>query len=84
MSNPKPEYPREARRNGQEGMVMLLVEVLPNGDARKVSIEKSSGHELLDNAAVKAVRKWRFVPAKKGANPTPAWVKIPVEFSLED
>ncbi|MBI4831224.1 MAG: energy transducer TonB [Candidatus Lindowbacteria bacterium] len=84
MSNPKPEYPRDARRNGQEGTVVLLVEVLPNGNVREISIDKSSGFELLDSAAIKAVRKWRFVPAKNGTSSTSAWVKIPVEFSLKN
>lgn len=80
--NPKPQYPRAARRRGQEGKLLLLVEVLPGGRAGKIEIEKSSGYELLDNAAIDTVKKWRFVPAKRGATPVRAWVKIPVEFNL--
>ncbi|UCD57918.1 MAG: energy transducer TonB, partial [Candidatus Hydrogenedentota bacterium] len=82
--NPKPVYPRKARRRGQEGTVLLLVEVLPDGRVGKISVENSSGHELLDSAALKAVRRWRFVPAKRGMSPVRAWVRIPVEFSLRD
>ena len=82
MYNPKPPYPRAARRLGQEGRIMLLVEVRASGRVGKVEIETSSGYDILDNAAVKAVRKWRFSPARLGRRPVSAWVKIPVEFDL--
>jgi protein TonB len=81
--NPKPRYPRTARRRGQQGTVVLLVEVRANGRAGEIEIEKSSGYELLDNAAVKAIRRWRFVPAEKAGIPVGTKVKIPVEFNLE-
>jgi protein TonB len=61
---------------------MLLVEVLASGRVGKVEIETSSGYDILDEAAVKAVRRWRFTPAKKGRRPVSAWVRIPVEFDL--
>ena len=81
--NPKPRYPRTARRRGQEGTVVLLVEILASGRVGEIEIEKSSRHELLDNAAVEAVRRWRFVPAEKAGIPVGTQVKIPVEFDLE-
>ncbi len=84
MYNPKPRYPRDARRRGEEGNVMLLVDVLPNGRVGEISVESSSGHRLLDDAAVKAVRRWRFEPAKKTGRPVQAQVRIPVEFNLRD
>ncbi len=84
MYNPKPRYPRDARRRGEEGNVMLLVDVLPNGRVDEISVESSSGHRLLDDAAVKAVRRWRFEPAKKTGRPVRAQVRIPVEFNLRD
>lgn len=82
--NPKPAYPPAARRDGQEGKVLLLVEVVSNGRVGKVKIEKSSGYKLLDDAAVEAVRKWRFTPARKGKTPVTAWARVPIEFSLTD
>ena len=82
--NPKPAYPRTARRRGQEGTVLLLVEVLATGRVSRIEIEKSSGYELLDGAAVETVRKWRFVPAKRGSVSVRAWVRIPIEFDLRD
>jgi protein TonB len=62
---------------------MLLVEVLANGRVGEVEVEDSSGYELLDDAAVRAVRRWRFVPAETAGIPVTAQVKIPVEFNLE-
>ncbi|MPL58721.1 hypothetical protein SDC9_04263 [bioreactor metagenome] len=61
----EPVYPDEARRQGLEGKVMIKLEVLPNGRIGSVSIERSSGYESLDAAAVEAVRHWRFNPAKE-------------------
>ena len=63
---------------------MLMVEVLENGRAGEISIENSSGYELLDDAAIKGVRRWRFVPARKGSRAVRARVRIPVEFNLRD
>ena len=63
---------------------MLMVEVLENGRAGEISIENSSGYELLDDAAIKGVRRWRFVPAKNGGRAVRARVRIPVEFNLRD
>ena len=82
--NPKPKYPRAARRFRREGTVVVLVEVLASGRVGEVAIEESSGHKLLDDAAVKAVRRWRFEPAMKGSVPVRARVKVPVEFNLKD
>jgi len=82
--NPKPEYPPTARRDGQEGKTLLLVEVLPNGRTGRVKIEKSSGYKILDEAAVEAVKKWRFTPAKRGRSPVTTWARVPIDFSLAD
>lgn len=82
--NPKPAYPRSARRRGQEGTVLLRVEVLANGRVGEVVVDTSSGYESLDEAAVKAVRKWRFTPARRGSARVNCWVRVPVEFDLRD
>lgn len=80
--NPKPFYPMEARERGYQGDVVLKVEVLPNGQAGEVEVEKSSGYELLDQSAVTTVKKWRFIPARKGGVAIPCWVNIPIKFRL--
>jgi protein TonB len=47
-----------------------------------VRLHTSSGSSLLDDAAIAAVNKWRFVPARQGGNPVAAWVQVPVAFKL--
>jgi protein TonB len=81
--NPKPTYPQEARKKGYQGEVILKVEVLSNGRVGQVEVKRSSGHEILDRSAFAAVKEWRFVPAKKGENPIPFWVNIPIKFQLQ-
>jgi TonB family protein len=84
VENPKPAYPFEARERGYEGEVLLKVEVLPNGRVGEVIVEKSSGYEVLDQSALATVKKWRFIPARKGKVAFACFVNIPVKFQLRD
>jgi protein TonB len=59
LNNPAPEYPELARRRGYEGVVLLKADIDAQGFPVKVDIEKSSGHFLLDESALKA---WRSNP----------------------
>lgn len=83
LNNPPPAYPALSRRLGEEGRVVLRVLVDASGSADEVVIRDSSGHERLDGAARDTVRRWRFVPAKRGEQPIAAWVLIPISFKLE-
>ena len=83
LENPPPAYPALSRRLGEQGRVVLRVLVNSAGSADEVQIRTPSGHARLDDAARETVRRWRFVPAKRGATPVPAWVLIPISFSLE-
>ena len=56
----RPRYPMGSRRRGEEGLVRLLVRVLPSGRAEKVDVATTSGYPALDQAAVDAVKKARF------------------------
>ncbi len=67
LSNPAPTYPLAAKRRGDQGTVLVHLIVTANGLAKNVAVEKSSGFPALDEAAVAAVRNWRFVPARQGA-----------------
>nr|WP_218626990.1 energy transducer TonB [Sodalis sp. dw_96] len=78
-----PDYPRLARRSHQQGTVMLNVPVTVDGAASEVNIAQSSGSDALDDAARQAVRRWRFIPAKRGGEPVAGWVRVPVVFRLE-
>ena len=82
-ATPAPEYPLVAREAGWEGTVVLQVEVLPGGTAGAVTVYRSSGYPVLDQAAVKAVKAWRFVPAMDGNFPIRSSVRIPVKFDLK-
>lgn len=82
LNNPPPVYPVMARRLGEEGKVMLRVYVTPEGTAGEVRVQSSSGSPMFDEAAIEAVRQWRFVPARQGDNPVAAWVQVPIVFRL--
>lgn len=84
LRNPKPAYPPMAQRRGMQGVVLLMVEVSAKGYPTAVTVKKSSGYRLLDKAALKAVRAWRFAPAKRGSLPIAASVEVPIRFTLND
>lgn len=82
--NPKPHYPSIARREHWEGRVTLRIQVSADGSVNGVSVQRSSGHEELDDSAVEAVRKWRFIPAKRGSTPVSSSVLVPIDFNLNN
>ncbi|MEO1767251.1 energy transducer TonB [Thiobacter aerophilum] len=84
LANPRPPYPLAARRLGLEGQVVLRAEILPDGRCGELVVAQSSGHALLDEAALAAVKRWRFLPARRGEAPIAAWVEIPIRFRLTD
>jgi protein TonB len=84
LRNPPPRYPASARRNGEEGTVLLRVAVSADGAAVRVDLERSSGSAALDDAASAAVRNWRFVPARRGGEAVEAVVVVPVVFRLNE
>jgi periplasmic protein TonB len=49
-----------------------------------VQVRSSSGSTRLDEAARETVKRWKFVPARRGSEPVPAWVLIPISFRLEN
>ena len=83
LNNPKPPYPVSARRNGAQGRVILSVQVSASGASSEVLLKRSSGHAVLDDAALQTVRRWRFVPARRGDTPVDSWVDVPIIFRLE-
>lgn len=82
LKNPAPDYPQLAQRRGWEGTVTLRVEVLPSGSPGQVQVQTSSGRQVLDEAALAAVKRWRFVPAKQGEVAQVGWVSVPIDFTL--
>ncbi|MCR5895761.1 energy transducer TonB, partial [Burkholderia sp. HAN2018] len=82
LRNPAPDYPAFAQEQGWEGRVVLRVHVLANGTPDAVDVRTSSGRRMLDNAAVAAVKRWTFVPAKRGDEAVDGWVNVPIDFKL--
>ena len=82
LDNPAPAYPTASRRAREQGRVLLRVRVSAAGSVEAIELQESSGFERLDEAARAAVRRWHFVPAKRGETPVPAWALVPVHFSL--
>ncbi len=80
--NNQPRYPESARVRGIQGRVFLEVRVSRFGKARGVRVKSSSGHKMLDKAALKAVRRWRFQPARRNGAPVGDMVVVPVSFKL--
>ncbi|NOS75119.1 MAG: TonB family protein [Methyloglobulus sp.] len=84
LNNPKPHYPGIARNRHWEGLVYLRVYVTADGRCGNLNLQRSSGHDVLDESAIEAVRKWKFVPGKQGGSPVASWVTVPIEFYLRD
>lgn len=75
--NPPPDYPWVARRRGLEGVVAVSVEVDAAGAVTAARVLRTSRHEVLDDAALRAVRLWRF---RHG----PGTTVVEVEFALRE
>jgi protein TonB len=80
--NPFPPYPPSARRMGREGIAVIRIHVGTDGQAGTVLLHSSSGNGVLDQAALEAARRWRFVPALRKGVPVQATVDVPFAFRL--
>lgn len=76
-----PVYPEFARKNRIQGTVVLEVEVLRDGSVRNIRVRKSVPGGL-DEAAIEAVRKVKFQPARSSGQPVDVLLIVPVEFKL--
>ncbi|MFT6258839.1 MAG: TonB family protein [Rickettsiales bacterium] len=83
LNNQAPPYPSMSRTLKEEGLVILEVEVDPSGNASQVQIKQSSGFIRLDDAALKVVKGWQFVAARKNKKFVTSKVQIPINFVLE-
>lgn len=81
--NPPPPYPQVARLRRYEGVVLLRVMVLADGTVGDLHLEKTSGHVVFDETALKAVRGWAFAPGRRGGAPVAMEVQVPVRFALQ-
>ncbi len=79
-----PHYPLEMVRNNVQGKVVLKVLIGTTGRPESVSVETSSGHQQLDDAAVNATWNSEFVPAERDGRPVSSFALVPLDFKLED
>jgi protein TonB len=85
LDAPRPRYPLQAKKRGLEGDVLLLVTIGSNGRPEDVSLYASSGHTVLDRAALETVQRcWRFRPLMVGGMPTRSRALVPIRFELFD
>ena len=83
LNNPVPVYPALSRRFREEGHVLFDVYILPDGSVGQIKLKRSSGFPRLDDAALDAIRRWRYIPAKRGNEPIPYWYVQPLDFELD-
>ena len=72
-----PDYPYAARDRRLEGSGLYRLNIKPDGTVSSVTVLKSTGHILLDQAAIRAYRQWRFRPGAVHA------LKIPISFTMK-
>ena len=85
LNNLRPVYPHAARLQGIEGRVLLLAHVLADGRCADVQhCNKPAVTPELDEAALNAVRRWRFIPAYRGQDAVDSRVIVPIRFRLDD
>lgn len=80
----RPYYPLGSRMRGEQGAVTLDVTVAPAGTARHIDVIRSSGYHALDQAALRAMERARFVPARQEAVPIESHATLVFRFQLTD
>lgn len=83
LQRPNPEYPALAKRRNWEGRVVVRVKIMADGSCGQAEISQSSGHDILDEAALDAVCKVRYAPNKRNGQAVEGWANVPINFNLE-
>ena len=84
FQNQPPRYPWAARLQGWEGTVVVRGFVTPNGMVSSLRIVKSTGYAVLDEAALKALGRWQFIPSRRKGKAVASLVEIPITFRLDE
>jgi protein TonB len=77
-----PHYPTESRRRHEQGTVVLGLTLDVNGKVADISVVHSSGYRRLDEAALRAVRKWRWAPTMRDGQPAIVQGQVEIPFVL--
>jgi protein TonB len=81
---PVPVYPQSARSRRQQGKVIVRVVISSVGQPTSIDLQQSSGFDVLDRAALDAVRRAQFRPYAENGVPRDALVDIPFDFVLRN
>jgi TonB family protein len=77
ISSPQPNYPLDARRKHWTGAGVFSCHIRPDGTVASVDVRQSTGHQVLDQAAITALQRWRFQPGKIESP-----INVPVHFQM--
>jgi len=80
----EPAYPRLSRIHGEEGIVLLEAEITFDGKPARVRILRSSGYRRLDDAAVAALKRATFFPARPPGGPVASTKRVSIRFELRE
>jgi len=80
LSRPPLEYPASALKDGIKGYVIINLLVAKDGSVELAKVLESQPVGVFDNAALNAVRSWRFSPAKYKGKPVKLWAKQKIRF----
>ena len=83
-SNMQPVYPNTAVFGAEQGSVVMQALVNSDGKVERMKLAQSSGYDDLDNAALAAVMRWKFIPASRDGQfyEMPKWATVTVDFQL--
>ena len=82
LNNPAPSYPAISRRLGEQGKVVIRVLIGKDGKPQQGDIHQSSGYARLDQAALRAVMGWHYVPGQRDGMAQDMWFNVPINFAL--
>jgi TonB family protein len=78
---PDPEYTEKARREHQQGTVLIRIVVGSDGLPRDVKVTRSLSADL-DESAINTVKKWKFAPGTKDGEPVAVQIVVEISFHL--
>jgi TonB family protein len=82
LNNPAPEYPERSKILGEQGRVIIKVLTDKEGLAQKFEIFSSSGFARLDQSALSAIKKWKFISGRLNGFEEDIWYEVPINFVL--
>ncbi len=78
--SPPPVYPDAAQDRGEQGDVLVEVQVGANGRPRKIRLKQSSGFDDLDSAAIESAANWRYIPAIVDGDTSTSWMTVRIHY----